>query len=120
MWISRRLEKENAGISAERGYVSMNKDGRIEAASSVNSRDTAAFSPYGYTAAVPRGEEVLLIPSNDGQVVIGTKSESKALEAGEIKIASLGGASIVLKNDGSVIINGKLTINREGVISRGV
>ena len=37
------------------------------------------------------------------------------LESGEVELRSLGGAYILLKNNGDVVING-LVINRQGVI----
>lgn len=117
MWISRQFSGRNGTFSAERGIVSKSDNGRIDAGSSVNSRDTVSFSPYGYSAYIPKGEEVLLLQSNDGQVALGTKNVCEELEKGEIRIASAGGAQIVLKNDGSVIINGRLMIDREGDVS---
>ena len=114
MWISRALSRGSAVRNAERGYVSMSDNGELEAASSVNSRNTKCFSPYGYSAAVPAGEEVILVPSNDGQVALGVLQRAEELEPGEIKIASLGGAGIVLKNDGRVIINSRFVIDKEG------
>ena len=96
----------------------MNSDGNIEAASTVNSRNTASFSPYGYSCAIPVGEEVILIPSNDGQVLLGTKSDSAGLAAGEVKITSAGGAGITLKNDGRVIINGRVFLKKDGEAER--
>ena len=114
MWISRKLSESSSPRNAERGYVSMNSGGELEASSSVNSRSTKCFTPYGYSAVIPIGREVILVPSNDGQVALGVLQKDEQLEAGEIKIASEGGASIVLKNDGRVIINSRFIIDREG------
>ena len=114
MWISRKLAYESGSERAERGYVSMSSHGKIEAGSSVNSRNIESFSPYGYCANIPAGEEIILVPSNDGQVALGVRSAAQPIEAGEIKIVSAGGASIHLKNDGSVVINGSFVIDREG------
>ena len=88
----------------------------LEVGSSVNSRNVGSYMPYGYSTSVPSGEEVILVPSTDGQVALGTRVKDDSLEEGEIKISSKGGASIVLKNDGRVIINGTYIINAQGVV----
>ena len=114
MWISRKLAESGGSERAERGFVSMSSQGRLEAGSSVNSRDIESFAPYGYSANIPVGEEVILVPSSAGQVALGTKAAPRDIETGEIKIVSAGGASIHLKNDGSVVINGSFVIDSEG------
>lgn len=115
MWISRMLARNAESERAEKGYVTMGSGDCIEAGSSVNSRSIENYTPYGYSAAVPQGEEVILVPSSDGSVALGTRSKNEELESGEVKISSKGGASIVLKNDGRVIINGSYIINSQGV-----
>ena len=49
------------------------------------------------------------------QVCIGVESDSSAVGYGEVKITSLSGAYIHLKNDGSIELNG-LLISKEGKI----
>ena len=116
MWISKRLSERRSPAVSESGQITMTSNNRYEAASTVNARNIVAYQPYGYQACLPTGEETLLIPSADGLSAIGVKAKETALEAGEIMISSKGGASILLKNDGSVVINHTLVINREGEI----
>ena len=78
-------------------------------------RDIDSYSPYGYSSRAPRGEKIILVPSADGQVMLGTAEDASSLESGEIRIASAGGAKIILKNDGTVIIN-SMIIGKDGVI----
>jgi len=40
-------------------------------------------------------------------VSLGVLADTEGLQEGEVKLSSAGGASIVLKNDGRVLINGR-------------
>lgn len=114
MWISKMISKDNKEQKAEKGSVTLS-NASLEAEATVKTRDISSYAPYGYQAKMPVGEEVMLLPSSDGQVVIGSKATNPNLEGGEIRLRSLGGATIVLKNDGSVVIN-SLVIDKNGVI----
>lgn len=114
MWLSRKFNKTET-TPAETGVVTLSAKGLTEAAASMPSRNRDTFTPYGYSYCAPVGEEVLIVNGSSGTVFAGTKMSRPSLEQGEIKIASLGGASIILKNDGSVEING-LVIDRNGQI----
>lgn len=117
MWLSRRFNKtENS--AAETGVVTLNANGFTEAAASMPSRNRDTFSPYGYSYCAPVGEEVLIVNGSSGTVFAGTKMPAPSLGQGEIEIKSMGGASVVLKNDGSVVING-LVIDKNGEIVNG-
>lgn len=115
MWLSKMFSSSREDEKAEYGNVTMSVSDKVETASSVNIRETSTYSPYGYSAKLPVGERVMLVPSADGQAIVGTRNKEAKLEAGEIEICSKGGAKIVLKNDGSVVIN-SLTISKEGEI----
>lgn len=47
--------------------------------------------------------------------MLGTLNKCNDIESGEIKIVSKGGAYIILKNNGDIVLNG-LVINSGGVI----
>ncbi len=115
MWLSKMISKNVLNETAEKGSVTLSDSAQWEASASAGVRNVNSYAPYGYHSAAPVGQEVILIPSSDGQVALGTKIDISSLEAGEIKLCSLGGASIILKNDGSVIIN-SLVIDKDGVI----
>ena len=51
---------------------------------------------------MPKGEKLLLTQGGGEQVCIGVESDSSAVGYGEVKITSLSGAYIHLKNDGSL------------------
>lgn len=114
MWISKRLRSAMQEPKAERGSVTLSDQNEIEAGGTISTRNMDAYLPYGYNSTPPVGEEVMLLPSTDGQVLIGTKNYTKC-ESGEIVILSQGGARIELKNDGTIVLN-SLVIDRNGVI----
>ena len=113
MWMSKNIAASVPREVAQEGTVTMSNSFSWEAGATVSGRDYPCFAPYGYSYCAPGGESVLLVPSETGSACVGTAVNSNGLSAGEISIRSLGGASVVLKNDGSVIING-LVINKNG------
>ena len=79
------------------------------------------FVPGGYAWRPRAGETVLVIKAGDAVCVTGTESGAETdLAAGEVKIFSAGGASILLKNDGTVEISGTLTVNGAPYAGGGV
>ena len=120
MWISRKLTENSSYHTAERGRITVSNKDKLEADGSLNTRNVISYSPYGYSSLPPKGEEVLLLPFSNGQVAVGTRDRQDKLNSGEVRISSAGGASIVLKNDGSVVINNRFVINKEGEISGGI
>ena len=103
MWISKQIIKEQKVPAVECGKVTMSSKGAVEATSTGVERNVNFYSPYGYNFCVRK------------QVCIGVENDSSNVEYGEIKITSLSGAYIHLKNDGSIVING-LVISKEGKI----
>lgn len=115
MWLSRIASKGFANSKAEKSSVTIAGTSEIETLKGANARSLSSYSPYGYTSCVPTGEEVVVVPASDGEVVLGTRCKASTLDGGEVMIASLGGAKIVLKNNGDVVIN-SLIIDKNGVI----
>lgn len=75
---------------------------------------TAVF-PWGFYSKAPSDVNGVALTLEDGDVIVGHKISERALSEGEVEIFSKGGASIILKNNGSVIING-LLITKNGTI----
>lgn len=115
MWISRQIIKEEKTPAVECGEVTMSANGNVEATSTGVERNVDFYAPYGYNFCVPKGEKLLLTQGGGEQVCIGVESDSSNMECGEIKIISLSGAYIYLKNDGIIVLNG-LKISKEGKI----
>ena len=53
------------------------------------------------------GESAVVLPLEDGEVCLGVVGSADGLEEGELMLRSKGGASLVLKNDGRVLVNGR-------------
>lgn len=112
MWLSKKFNNPYFSVS-EVGTVTISENATIDALSTVSSKEVQNYSPYGYSFSVPTGEEVLLVNSSLGTVGAGIKMKNKNLSSGEVSISSMGGANIVLKQDGTVNING-LVITKDG------
>lgn len=114
MWMSKRIVATSEKEVAEKGKVTLS-DNQLEAGATVTRRNIDSYAPYGYKSVPPVDEDVIMLESNDGAVVIGALSKDEDIESGEVKISSLGGAYIILKNNGDIVLNG-LVIDSRGVI----
>jgi len=64
------------------------------------------------------GDNVLLLPVQGNDACLGVLSATAGLNPGELRLTSSGGASITLRSNGEIDLNGAI-ITREGrVISR--
>lgn len=115
MWLSRQTTKNTAEATIQKGRVTLNSNGQLEAVSTGAERSIRIFSPYGYTFSPPQGADMLLAQSDGEKVSFGVEMNPNGVKAGEVKITSQFGGYIYLKSDGSVVING-LKINSKGEI----
>ena len=93
--------------SAVKGSVSTGVEGTAVNASGEHKR-LAQCLPYGIVSTPPDGRSAVVLPLEDGEVGLGVLKKAAGLQEGEIMLYSKGGASIVLKNDGTVLINGRV------------
>ena len=108
MWLSSLLAKEKTLPSAKQGSVSGAVGGKVEIDSSSQHRDVSIVAPFGVAYVPPKGERTVVVPFEGGEACVGVvASLPHKLQAGEIMLFSAGGASLVLKNDGKVYINGR-------------
>lgn len=115
MWLARRMKKTPAGeAAAEDGVVTL-AGGEVAVYAQGERRGLPVYSPGGccWRPAVDDRVLVLKLGAEGEQCcVAGKLSEpEKALEPGELMLCSRGGASIRLKNDGTVEITGAVKIN---------
>lgn len=109
MWMNeymsgRSFRKEGAAAgevrAAAKGSVS------VSATSDYRGVPTAAPAGIAYVPAV--GSQAIVAPCESGAVCLGVIADlPESLEPGELMLYSAGGARIVLKNDGRVLINGR-------------
>ena len=93
--------------SAGRIYQSANQ--RISASSTDGTNQFALVAPGGLFYVPSLNEDAVVIPTESGRMCIGIRIpyNELTLEPGELMLRSEGGAYIILKNDGTVEINGK-------------
>ena len=108
MWLLSYITKNSmTAPNAVKGKVNKNdKDGIAVSSSGEHKRLKTCF-PYGVVSVPPTGQKAVVLPLDDGEVGLGIIAQSSELEEGELMLYSKGGASIVLKNNGKVLINGK-------------
>ncbi len=112
MWLSQKLSQKREEPGAARLAVTTIGGAEVGVSAGGERRNVPLFSPGGYTWRPRTGETLLVIKTGDAVCAAGTESGAAAdLVAGEVRIASAGGASILLKNDGTVEISGLLTVN---------
>lgn len=81
-------------------------------------RDLPVCSPFGFFSLPPKGQEVLILDSQQRNLLVGAVTESSQLphiQEGEVLVRANSGAFLHLKSDGSVSING-LVIGQDGNI----
>lgn len=71
-------------------------------------RELPLVAPFGVVSRPPVGERAVVLPLEKENVCLGVYANDSTLQPGELMLCSKGGASIVLKNDGTVLINGKV------------
>lgn len=99
MWIARKINADKNTAEAERAEVLTG--GREPSLQGGGMPDY--IHPYGFESLIPSGERAAVL----GGSILGIGGINADIEAGEVMISSMGGAYILLKNDGRVIINGQ-------------
>lgn len=108
MWLTSFLNKEKSVNPATKGSITASSVKSVQVDASTQHRDVAVVAPYGIAYVPPVGEGAVIVPFDGGEACVGVVSQIPLkLSRGELMLYSQGGASIVLKNDGSVLINGK-------------
>lgn len=108
MWLMSYITKNSIGTpNAVKGNVSSANDEKLSVTSSGEHKKLRSCLPYGISSVPPIGECAVVLPLDDGEISLGVVTEKNNLLPGELMLYSKGGASIVLKNSGKVLINGK-------------
>lgn len=108
MWLTEFLKVGRERSVAAKGSITSSNGKRVEVDSSTQHRNVKVVAPYGIAYIPPVDEDALVVPFEGGEACVGVISELfEGIERGELMLYSKGGASIILKNDGSVLINGK-------------
>lgn len=108
MWISQKMASIKNNILSENslGEVTNSNGSNVTIQSASEYREIPLIAPYGIAYVPYNGDETVVIPVAGKQVCLGSIVKNKNLNPGELMLFSKGGAKIILKNDGTVIING--------------
>ncbi len=108
MWLMNYITNHSmTSPEAAKGETNTGGPGGTAVASSSEHKALEMCFPYGIFSVAPSGERAVVLPLEDGEVGLGVLKKAAGLQEGEIMLYSKGGASIVLKNDGRVLINGE-------------
>lgn len=102
MWLTRQLEqKERTKLSS--GRVTGGDGFTVQGESEYLSPEMIA--PYGFSSLAAQGEKAVML----GNACAGVSSlPDSGLKEGEVRLYSAGGAEILLKSTGEVVINGQV------------
>ena len=108
MWLMNYVTKNSITKGqSEQGNIGGTFDGKVQVNASSEFRNIPILAPYGITYVPTLGEKSIVLPTSNGAICVGVLAGNQDLEPGELMLCSSGGASILLKNDGYVYINGK-------------
>lgn len=107
MWLMHYITRNSLSApGAAKGEWSAD-GGESGVAASGQHKNLELCLPYGVLSLPPVGERAVVLPLEDGEVGLGVLRQTDGLEEGEVMLYSKGGATLVLKNDGRVLINGR-------------
>ncbi|CCX38340.1 uncharacterized protein BN452_02220 [Clostridium sp. CAG:1013] len=102
MWLT-KLGIRSGGTKLRRGEVSgTGEELRVQGESEYHYPEM--IFPYGYASAAENGKRAVML---DGVCAGIAAVPDEQLAEGEVRLYSAGGAEILLKNNGEVIINGQ-------------
>ncbi len=120
MWLSKKLAEgstQTTNNNTEIGNLSIATDDLVAAISSCEKRGIVFYAPLGIEFFPSEGQKVLLLSCGNQTACVGVEmKKSDNLQSGEIRLFSQGGASILLKNDGSIVLNNTVTVAKNGNI----
>lgn len=109
MWINEYVAGRSFGKEgAAEGEVRAAVQGSVSVSGSREYNDIPPVAPAGIAYVPPVGSRAVVVSGDNGAVCLGVVAQPpEPLQAGELMLYSAGGAAIVLKNDGRVLINGR-------------
>lgn len=101
MWLTKRL-RPSIGLEMTGGQV---QSGGLAVQGEREYRQPEQLFPYGFSSLTAEGEKAVLL---DGICAGVSSLPDSSLEEGEVRLYSAGGAEILLKSTGDVVINGQV------------
>lgn len=109
MWLTQRLSSPG-GVRLRSGRVEGGEEFAVQG--EARFRQPEQLFPYGFASAAAGGGQAVML---DGYCAGISSAPDTGLEEGEVRLYSAGGAEILLKNDGTVVINGQVFEPKEAV-----
>ena len=109
MWLTRRLFEEN-GAKVRSGETAGGSGG-FSVQGECEYRSPELLFPYGFSSAVSSGKQAVML---DGYCAGIPASQDASLKEGEVRLYSDGGAEILLRRSGEVVINGQVFAPKGG------
>lgn len=108
MWVSKEITESNKkNFDLKIGKVTQTSRHNVCVEDNTEYRDLPLVCPYGFVSIPMLGSSAIIAPNSSNFLYFGTKVNNiDDLNPGEVGLYSHGGASVVLKNDGRVLING--------------
>lgn len=107
MWLSKEIcESKGESTKADIGPINGIIGDTVTVQGKQEYREIPLSLPFGIVAIPKEGTKGVVIPTENGYVCSGTIPDNIELDPGEVMLYSWGGASIILKNNGQVLING--------------
>ncbi len=110
MWLSKSIEEQTRRTrGAEDARVTASRGARIDASGTKPHGELRCVAPFGIASVMPDGVQAVILPIGGESVAIGALAQNLSeLSPGEVMLYSAGGARLILKNDGSIIANGRV------------
>lgn len=102
MWLTKQLGKAE-GAKLTSGQVSGGS--RLSIVGEREYRSPETLFPYGFASLAAGGEKAVML---DGLCAGVAGAADGSLEEGEVRLYSAGGAEILLKSSGEVVVNGQV------------
>lgn len=101
MWITRQLKRSD-GVQVKSGQVTGGDSFTVQGEQKYSAPEV--LFPYGFSSLAGEGEKAVML---NGFCAGISSLPDPSLEEGEVLLYSAGGASILLKNTGEILINGQ-------------
>lgn len=100
MWLTKQL-KASEGARVSSGQVTGGRQLAVQGESEYRCPET--LFPYGFSSLAAQGEKAVML---DGFCAGMSSLPDGDLQEGEVRLYSAGGAEILLKSTGEVVVNG--------------
>lgn len=103
-------------VSLSLGLVSSSQPGALAVQADSHFLSLPCLAPWGFASLPPQDSQAAVLSSGLSHFCIGSPQQTDPLLPGEVCISSSGGAQILLKQNGDVVINGQVFPKQQEVV----